>query len=543
MKFKYKKIFLSCTLVCTLLLSSCADFLKEDPVDRKTNIGFWKSESDALRGINTLYNSGVPALHNTNIWGGWSPTATMYGGLVSGLFVDTRRDRDFTNNAEQATFNIQGFDREAQELWMLFYQGVARANTAIINIPNMTHLMSEEKINGYVAQAKFFRAYNYFFLVKEFGDVPYIDFIYESASNTAVARTPSSEIYGHIERDLLEAIPLLPNAAFYDNGGRVTRPMAQTLLAQAYLQWAGYPVNGGNAVYAKAAAMAQQVISGGQHALIDAAGTTAGLNSAFNTIKTTKSSNEIIFAREYSQALNMGNGQYASKSIENAALNASLGFLRPGGDVLYNAYLPADMLTSAYHPDDIRGMEKQFFFRYLDYIPQRGGNEGIPQVMTMSNWGNWAWYDETALRTGQSGSLNMPNMRYAEVLLIAAEALARTGDAAAAGYLNQVRVRAGLAPVTATGDALVQAILSERFFEMPLEFRIWDDIRRTRLYPQAVGAGSGEFNWVPLAQSYIQNKPQGTPRLNAIPEFALLWPMSLREMQANPLLVQNPGWR
>ncbi|MDR0333561.1 MAG: RagB/SusD family nutrient uptake outer membrane protein [Dysgonamonadaceae bacterium] len=547
MKFKYTKIFLSCTLVALLMLGSCTDFLTEKPKSQKSETQFWVNETDARMAINMLYASGVPALHAST---GWSPKATMYGGLWSGLFVDKRRDRNFSNAVIAGTFNIQMFDAEAQTIWGYFYQGIARSNAAIVNIPNMTGALTTDQINSFVAQAKFFRAYNYFYLVKEFGDVPYIDFPYTSPNNMHIPRTPSAEIYGHIEKDLLDAITVLPNTAFYANGGRITRPMAQALLARVYLQWAGYPVNGGNAVYVKAAAMAQQVINGGQHALIDPTGTTADLNSAFNRIKTAKAGTpgaiEIIYAREYNQTLNLGN-TYSVHSIEDPARNASQGFLRPAGDVQYLGYLPAPMLISSYHVDDIRGMEKQFFFRYLNYIPQTGANAGTNQVLTMGDLGNWAWYDETQMRNGINGSYDQPNMRYAEVLLIAAEALVRSGGdvATAQGYLNQVRTRAGLSSITLVGDALVQAILTERLHEMPLEFRVWDDIRRTRLYPEADGINSGTLKWTPLAQASIQNKPEeGVATVGVIPVFSLLWPIPLSEMSSNPALVgnQNPGW-
>ena len=112
-------------------------------------------------------------------------------------------------------------------------------------------------------------------------------------------------------------------------------------------------------------------------------------------------------------------------------------------------------------------------------------------------------------------------------------------------HLNQVRKRAGLADETASGDALIQSILTERLHEFPFEFKIWDDIRRTRLYPQPAGDYSGKLNWVALSGATIYNKPDGQTKVGAIPEFALLWSIPLDEMQRNPALAdkQNPGWK
>ncbi len=542
---KRYKIYQSilCMITLTLVMSSCESFLEENPLDEKTTGQFWKTESDAVTGVNALYFGGVPYLHNIDVDGGWTPKATMWGGVMSGLFVDKRKDRTFTNASEGANFNVESFDATSQKMWTEFYIGISRANFVIANIPKMTDVLSETQIANFLAQGKFFRAYAYFYLVKEYGDVPYIDQPYTSLEGIYVERTPSAQVYQKIEADLLDIISgnALPNVAFYDNDGYVTKPMAQTLLAQVYLQWAGAPLNGGNEYYAKAAAMAANVINGGQHALIQSNGSSSDLNSAFNVIKTTKSSNEIIFAKEYDQtSFNVGNS-YAVRSIGTDAFQwkngADASVFKPGGDVLYNAYLPSDILLNSYHPSDIRNMEKQFFFQ--TYTDGTGVNH------TLNNVGNWAWFDAGSLINGRNGDYNMPIFRYAEVLLIAAEGLARTGsEAQARTYLNQVRKRAGLADETATGSALIQSILTERFHEFPLEFKIWDDIRRTRLYPEADGMQSGRLKWTPLASAAIQNKPDGTARVGAIPEYALLWPIPLSEMQANTALEghQNPGW-
>lgn len=537
----YKSIF--CVIALSLVMSACESFLEENPLDEKTTGQFWRTESDAQTGVNALYFGGVPYLHNIDVDGGWTPKATMWGGVMSGLFIDKRKDRTFTNASEGANFNIESFDATSQKMWTEFYIGISRANFVIANIPTMTDVLSPDKISNYVAQGKFFRAYAYYYLVKEYGDVPYIDQPYTSLEGIYVERTSAAEVYAKIEADLLDVIDgnALPNVAFYDNGGYVTKPMAQTLLAQIYLQWAGAPVNGGNEYYSKAANMAMDVINGGQHGLVQPDGSSDDLNSAYNVIKTTKSSNEIIFAKEYNQtSYNVGNS-YAVRSIGTDAFqwkNANgNSVFKPGGDVLYNAYLPSDLLIDSYHPSDVRNKEKQFFFR--EYTDETGVSH------TLNNVGNWAWFDEGSLINGRNGDYNMPIFRYAEVLLIAAEGLARTGsDAQGRSYLNQVRRRAGLGDETASGDLLIQSILTERFHEFPLEFKIWDDIRRTRLYPEADGVQSGRLKWVPLASAVIQNKPDGSTRVGAIPEYALLWPIPLSEMQANPALegAQNPGW-
>ena len=542
-----KRFYISALCLFSFALSSCDSFLEEKPLDQKSSNEFWQTQADAESAVNALYFGGVPYLYNTDVAGGWTPKATMYGGIASGLFVDKRKDRALTTASEACTFNVQSFDDIAMQLWHEFYKGISRANFVIANIPNMTNVLDQATIDNYVAQGKFFRAYGYYYLVKEFGGVPYIDTPYTAPENMYVPRSSAEDIYKHIEQDLLDIVEgdALPNKAFYDNGCYVTKAMAQTLLAQVYLQWVGYPVQGGAEYYDKAAQMALNVIEGGQHALIQASGSSDDLNSAYNVIKTTKSSNEIIFAKEYDYT-NYGVGNsFAVRSIEQDAFqwtdNNGNTIFHPGGDVLYNAYLPCDMLLNSYDPADIRGHEKQFFF--WEYTDDTGKQHQL------NNAGNWAWFDEASLTEGHDGDYNMPMMRYAEVLLIAAEGLARTGHegnvvGGAHYYLNQVRNRAGLPDETATGDELIESILTERLHEFPLEFKVWDDIRRTRLYPE-VSTEVGKLKWTPLTSAAIQNKPDGQTRVGAIPEYALLWPIPLDEMQANPSLEgqQNDGWR
>jgi len=524
---------------------SCDSFLEEKPEDTKTSDQDWQKPADAETHINSLYNSGPAQMNNMDISGGWTPKATMWNGIISGLFVDKRKDRTFTTASEGCTFTVQSYTDQAQSLWDQFYTGVSRANDVLLNVPKMTGVLSESEIANYVAQAKFFRAYAYFYLVKEFGSVPYIDKPYTSTSGMYVEPMAAVDLYKKIEADLTEAINSgsLANATFYGNKGRVTKAMAQTLLAQVYLQWAGYPVNGGNEYYTKAANAALAVIKDGKHSLEQAAGSSDDESSAFNVIKTSESSAEIIYAKEYDQTNLSSGSSYQSRAAGSDitqwkdAKGKSV-FLTT---VVANQYMPCDMIIDSYAPEDIRAHEKQFFFReYTD----------ATQVShTMNNIGNWLWFDDKAMINGVASDNNIPIMRYSEVLLIAAEALARTGhegnqEGGAKYYLNQVRKRAGLADETATGDALIQAILTERLHELPLEFRIWDDIRRTHLYPEANGVKSGKLKWVSLANATIQNKPDGSTKVGALPEWVLLWPLPADEIQRNPALVghQNEGW-
>lgn len=534
------KILLSGLIAATTMgLTSCDSFLEEKPLDMKDSQEFWKTKADAESGVAALYFGGVPYLNQSG--GGWQPYATMFGGIISGLFYDDHGDSQLAESAKNSIYTLEKFSSPAMTLWHEFYKGISRANFVLANIPKMTGVLDQATIDNYVAQGKFFRAYAYYYLVKEFGDVPYIDKPYTSTDGMYSERRPSSEIYQHIIDDLtpIATGDALPQKSFYENNCRVTRAMAQTLLAQVYLQKAGYPLNGGADDYKKAAEYAEMVINGGTALLEQKDGSSDDLNSAFNVIKNTKTSKEIIFAKEYDYTGNkIGNGYvYLCMGTDATQWKDANGSNVFKTTMTHKAYQPCDMILESYAPEDIRGHEKQFFFR--TYTDATG------QTHTLNYPGIWSWFEEKALLNGTDGDNNIPTMRYSEVLLIAAEAYARTGNEPKAKlYLNQVRKRAGLADETATGDALIQTILTERLHEFPVEFKVWDDIRRTHLYPVADVKYSGKLKWVDIATAPIQNKPVGFTKVGAIPEYVLLWPIPQDEMQRNPALDghQNPGW-
>jgi hypothetical protein len=539
----------------SLLMSSCEDFLKEDPKSTRPYDEFWQSKADVESAVNGLYLVGVPKLYDTDVDGDWTPTAPMWGGIMSGLFVDKRKDRTFTSASENCNFNIASFDGIALKLWRELYKGVSQANFVIAGVDKVYNdtvlnkdnkILTEKERDNFIAQAKFFRAYNYFHLVKEFNYVPYVDKPYTTADNSMYKlQSNPSEVYEKIEADLLDAIAVLPEKAFYGYG-YATKAMARTVLAQAYLQWAGNPVNNATK-YTLAAAQADSVISVAEKSGIYGLEPKGeGLNSAFNVIKTSKTSKEIIYAKEYDHTdrnYNMGHN-YAFRSIETEAYQ--WGIFPSHKDVLYNAYLPDSLLLNSYDTSDIRGQEKQFFFS--TYVHNQ------KDTFSLNNAGNWLWFDEDALLGGRPSNNNLPIIRYSEVLLIAAEGHLLSKEQKTTNktreYLNKVRNRAGLDSIqesVSSTDTLRALILTERFHEFPLEFKIWDDIRRTRLYPQATGV-KGTLDWKPLSEAFIPNKPEGKSKQGALGDWEnhmLLLPIPGKEMDAYPKgtkLVQNPGW-
>jgi len=158
----------------------------------------------------------------------------------------------------------------------------------------------------------------------------------------------------------------------------------------------------------------------------------------------------------------------------------------------------------------------------------------------------WFYLDEEAMfETGVSGR-NFPIFRYAEVLLVAAEAIAQSEGVTneAVGYLADVRARAytkmtkeqivsslsGLSK-----EAFIEEVWTERLREFSLELKIWDDIQRTRKYPTTTTGNKGKVTYINVIGA---KNPWGA----TFEEKHLLWPISDQETQRNPQLTQNPGY-
>jgi len=540
-------------LMVAIAASSCSSFLEEDPHSVKTDK--WTSQADAESGVNKLYDSGLPTLYGDRN-NGWHPTRLMYGGLLSGLFKDDKKNGEITGNIETLNITYQTVSDDITHLYRIAYEGIGRCNLAIANLPKMVDqkIITEDKKNELIAQAYFFRALSYFFLLKEFGckdgeakdggngGVPLVLELYaDHDPNTVnVPRSPIGEVYGQIVADLTEALKgdALPNKTFYSNGSRITRPAAQALLTAVYLQWAGYPVQN-TAMYEKAAQTAEEIITGGSgHDLENS--TDTYLNSAFNIIKNSKTNKEVIYAVEYNQPLSKNN-PYINSCMTGQATN----WIKTDGskvfstNVLDNMYHVSNPVIESYVAGDVRGMEKNFFFK--EYTASDGSIHDCKQ------YDNWFWFDDASMVNGLASSLDFPVFRMSDIYLMAAEALLKQtapNEPKARGYLELVKKRAFTVNGTINAGYSLPAtitiddILTERLHEFPLEFKVWDDIRRNRLYPQAQADKS--LKWVDISVAETYGKDDGRSFKNN--QHMLLWPIPQKAIERNPKLGQNPGY-
>ena len=520
-----KNILTIATIACASLMSftACSDFLDEDPKSSLTAGAFYKTEAQAESNINYLYRTGAPTQYtSTGVYLG--PFASL-NGMLTGYFSNGYEGQELAcKYARELTRqqNTMTVSQTVDGVWDGCYRAINVANGAIKYIPSIQ--MSEESSKSLIAQAKFFRAYNYFVLVKTFGAIPMSVETYESMENMYLERTDVAKIYELIESDLKEAVNVLPAKKFYSNNYRITKYAAAMMLTDVYMQ---------QGKYADAKETVKIVLNSG-HAL--AQNDDLNMNSAFNKIRTTDGLDESIYSYEYNETISDSGWWPATAftSSATAVFNTYSIFERPYG--------PSNRFLNIYEANDLRIQPNQFF--HWKYTNAKNGKVWESKDVA----GCWFYADEKAVLETGHGTKDRDLYRFAEALLDAAEAIAQTDGvtAEAANYLAQVQARSNMEGKTAEAiaadlqklgkQAFIETCWKERLREFPLEFKIWEDCVRTKKYPVVSETEKGKITFVDLVGA--QNASGAT-----ITESDLLWPISLNEIQRNPKLTQNPGYQ
>ncbi|GAA4441178.1 RagB/SusD family nutrient uptake outer membrane protein [Pontibacter saemangeumensis] len=525
---KINAIILMAGLLC---FASCEDFLEEEPKDELAASQNFTQPAHAYNAVNSLYRTGAPQLYDGGVYNG---AEAMLGNYMSGFFDNEYKGQEVhVQHAQQLTLNGNNLNGYLGSIWDDQYRGISRANNAIKYIPT-TPGLTEEESKRLLAEARFFRAYAYFNLVRMFGEVPLVTEPYESLENLYVERSSIKEIYTLIEEDLLYAVNEggLPETSMANNGGRITEGTAATLLADVYLTMSGYPLQEDR--YADAAAMAMRVINSGTYSLTQHVRDNSGnvVNSAYNILRVGDASlNEYVFYHEY--AINIAGNNYPQWTYP-VSMAQYVAYA-----ITNNAYAPVNEFLWGYDPDqDLRVQEKQYFHSSLTL--ENG------QVRTFET-APYMWHDDQAVFETASSGKDAVAYSYSDVLLMAAEAIARSQGvtAEAVDYLTQVRSRAywKMTPaqikaelIGLSADEFVEEVWEESFRELVFEFQLWQDIVRTRKFPVTSQANRGEIDFVDL----IGQQNHWGKRFE---EKHLLFPLPESEIQRNPSLgAQNPGY-
>jgi hypothetical protein len=509
-----------------LTASSCESFLKENPASIISEDQYYKTQTDAINAVNAVYfllNSGGPSVQ--------TPYNTLFNTGMNFAGDDEDPGPGATNPDVRslAVLAHSSSNLRVYELWQQHYAAIKKANVALEKIPAINiDATLKARLLG---ETKFLRALYYFNLVRLYGDVPLITSYqkYVNAADYAIAKSPSTEVYAQIEKDLTEAAAVLPTTYSSPDVGRATSGAAKALLSKVYLTKASLPLNL-TQNYADAVKKAEEVLSPA-----DAGTGNYGYdlfdNFADVFLPATKNGKEHIFSAQFkSNAQLQGNNQNP-RSILTGIPGLSGGyadmvrFYTVGNDKFFSVY-------KLYDPADKR---KRVTFVTSFTSPTNGKKYGLPIAnLAVPNdstpFFNKTWDPNSTSVTNESAA-NVAIIRYAEVLLIHAEAENELNGPTAKAYksLNRVRRRAGL-PDLQTGltkDQFREAVYLDRRLEVVFEYQRWFDLIRQK-------DASGKSTFVANLQKVGKTNATDKHRLYPIPQS---------EIDNNPKLEQNTLWK
>lgn len=464
-----------------LALSSCSDFLELAPEHMINEQSFYKTADDFETALIGTY-APWQELHD-------SPLIRL--GELTTDNAEITWSSPTTSEAELDENEVTSTNGFVGAVWSVGFQTVSRCNNLLNRIEGAG--IDERLKSQYKAEALFLRAYSYFYLVRFFGDLPIIKKSFTSPNEIAefdMTRRPENEVFQLIIDDLTTAAGLfelddLPKS-------RASEGAAKTLLGKVYLRQKKYDL---------AADVLEEVIQMNYRLVED-----------YQTLFTNNNQNlpESIFEIPYLSG-DIGEGNSFSSLFTPARFDMAI---FPGNMNGSGRVMPTLDLINSYEPGDLRreaSIGDSVLLVTGDYAQEKYGLKFV---------------DFTVGLTGDGG-INFTALRYADVLLMYAEALNetnRTDDAHT--YLNIVRDRADLDPLNGLSKSeFMLALEHERRVEFYSEGHRWHDLVRTN-----------------RAQTVINNYWADKGLGFSLEPHEVLMPIPAREINIDPNLAQNPGY-
>lgn len=530
--------------LCLAAVSSCG-FLDTEPDDFVTPSNSYNDENE----INMALNGVYATLAESALYGG-----NMLGRM--GLSADIGYESYSSDYGTVGDYDVSPSDAKILTYWREFYEGVNRANM-LIKYVDKPGLEKEVRDNIY-GQALFLRAYYHFMLVIRFNRIPLILKPAENSSREEL-QIPQSEprdVYLQIIKDMEEAAKLVKPASEVESPCRVSQSTVYGMLARVCLYMAGYPVKEPG-MHAKAKEYAQKVIGTGFHAL------NPSYEDLFlDYIQDRYDSQESLFEVEF-----YGNneGSYTTTAGmvgRNNGVGCSSQNVTTTGQTLVQMYgysigaiRATPYFIGLYGDGDLRRDWTICPYTY-------NTTTGEKSYQTNNLWVRYCGkfrreYELTSSRSTNYTSINFPILRYSDVLLIWAEAVASDNGSTAAEieqayeYVNQIRRRGyGLDINTPSSTAdleegdrftLLENIKDERARELGFELTRKDDLVRWDEFYDRMRYVRSLTATIPdtYTSSYYINAKRVYANADSRDEF---WPIPTYEMGVNRELVQNPGW-
>ena len=561
---KYKHLIMS--IVCSMIMGSC-DFLNTVPQDFVAPENFFKNKEEAFMSLTAVYNR----LTREQVYGNAYPV------LIAGTDDLGYYDRN-TIPIGMYNNNTGTSDNDVLQMWKYLYDAINNANMFLEKIEEVE--MENDLKTIYIGEVKFLRAYCHFLLAQCWGDVPYKTESQKSVNDVSIANTAQKTVLENVVQEMEEAEKMVAEIDELP-AGRVSKSAVRGILSRVYLKLAGWPSNGGKPMYEKAAFWAKEVNKNGKHKL-NPVYSQVFVNFAADQVN--KQYVESIWEAEYkgnNQDAHAGAGRIgntigiANPDATTSSAGYSYGFISCTLNLwdLYNDLNGDGTVDDGFeeggegervHPDArrdwniapyrfIKNSKNEFFKGYHGYKGQPAMDpDGKPEKPFAAtsyverNTGKYRReYEKVLPRDKNRTPINFPILRYADVLLMIAEAENEVNQGPtqlAYDAINEVRKRSieGINDVENMDyDSFKQLVKDERGRELCFEalrkydLIRWDDYLGNM---QQVALNTSDSRWSKGKKFAVSYATNATERYKWLP-------IPNKELGLNNLLTQNPAWK
>ncbi len=514
---KKKNLYLALAFVISFSAGCKKNFLQKDSLTQLAESSFWQTEQDAQLGINGIYDALQDrALYSGSLNGGAG--LPMYDGLSDNTF----NNWSWEGPGDFVMGRIEPSNWQFESLWSASYRGIVRANLALEKIATIPDTkISVAKKASFIAEAKFLRALFYFNIAVYFEEAPLILNV-QTLENSFVPKNSFTELKDAIVKDLTEAAVDLPVSYPAAQFGYATKGAALGLLARMQL----YTKN-----YAAVVAATDQMLTLGYN---------LSGNYAAQFTPAGELNRDIVFSVRFTLMVS-NNGEVFSGTFEGSPKIDMV----PMRNLIrsFNCTDGRPITTSPlYNPANERlnrdpRLRASVYFIGDTFITNlnRAFTGNTPTTYGQRKYVRTA-PSPTGIGVAAPGGQDFYVIRYADVLLMRAEALAELGrQAEAYPLVNQVRARVNMPTVEAVDgaglnkDLMIQVIRNERRAELAFEGLRFFDLKR----------------WGQVAQAYQRITADATPGYSPVYRQAKseALPIPLRELDINKKLEQNSAWK
>lgn len=500
-------------LVSSIVLTglfSCTKQLNQLPVSSLTTTNFYTNKSDFIQAVSGVY-SKLKAYPDEALWMGEMRSDNVNASS------DGNRDwqgiNDFSPNLTNTGMIVNA--------WNDNFSGIANANSVLDKLTSKGQNIGDDSLrNRFTAECRFLRGFFYFNLLRFYGKVPIIDKVMTTNEVLTVHQSPIKDIYTFIEADLQYAIDHLPASYSGTDIGRATSYAAKGLLGLVYMTASGptYGIDGpgmDSKQYDKALSLFNDIIASGKYTFA------SNYSSIFSY--TNENNKEVLFDVQFQSTTNPGD--FPSMLVPSAYWSG-IGLSGYGNGYGTTAYNVPQNLSYSYRATAGGKIDNRDTFNI-----QRGFALSTSTPKDLDTTRPFIKkYINVALRgtSYKDWPINFIILRYTDILMMKAECILHGAGGTQAdvdAIVNQVRARAGIAPVT---NVDMNGLMEERRREFLGEGLRWNDLVREGMAVTTMN------NWI--ASDGI------TTIAKVVPDY-IIYPIPQEEILVKPgLYTQNPGY-